>query len=209
MKEAGPERNEPYLSLSAAARLLGVHPSTVRAWADQGRIPVYRTQGGHRRFKSSEMQLWKQSLQAGDTLTAERMLQQVLVHMRLQISEVNLQTEIWYAKLDGTARDQYRQTGRALSEGLTGYLITQKPQGEAQAQAIGREYAIRGRRCGLNRMEATQAFLFFQGALLDALLRTYAEAHVVSPCAWGEMLRKTRCYTDLVLIAFLGAYEAD
>jgi hypothetical protein len=90
---------------------------------------------------------------------------------------------------------------------LAWYLTSAQPQGEAQAQAIGRDYAFRGLRCGLNRLEATQAFIFFRGALLDALMRTYEEAHIVSPSAWGEMLRKTRSYTDVVLIAFLGAYE--
>ena len=35
-----------WLSLSDAAEYLGVHPSTVRAWADKGDLPVHRTAGG-------------------------------------------------------------------------------------------------------------------------------------------------------------------
>ena len=50
-----------WLNLSEAAEILGVHPSTVRLWADQGRLPVHRTQGGHRRFKRQEVELWTQS----------------------------------------------------------------------------------------------------------------------------------------------------
>ncbi len=38
------------LPTSATAELLGVHPSTVKRWADEGRIPASRTEGGHRRF---------------------------------------------------------------------------------------------------------------------------------------------------------------
>jgi excisionase family DNA binding protein len=30
------------LSVTKAARLLGVHPNTIRAWSDQGRLRYYR-----------------------------------------------------------------------------------------------------------------------------------------------------------------------
>ena len=38
------------LSLGPASRLLGVDPDTLRRWADEGRIEVFTTSGGHRRF---------------------------------------------------------------------------------------------------------------------------------------------------------------
>jgi excisionase family DNA binding protein len=40
-------RNDgPWLSVSGAARALGVSPSTLRLWASEGRIPHVRTAGG-------------------------------------------------------------------------------------------------------------------------------------------------------------------
>ena len=45
-----------WLNLGEAAELLGVHPSTVRAWADRGEIPVQRTPGGHRRFRQADLE---------------------------------------------------------------------------------------------------------------------------------------------------------
>jgi excisionase family DNA binding protein len=41
------------ITLPAAARLLGVGPTTLKRWSDQGRIPHTRTPGGHRRFLRS------------------------------------------------------------------------------------------------------------------------------------------------------------
>jgi len=38
------------LSTSEVGSLLGVHPSTVKRWSDQGTLRVTRTKGGHRRF---------------------------------------------------------------------------------------------------------------------------------------------------------------
>ncbi|MGI9538870.1 MAG: MerR family transcriptional regulator [Miltoncostaeaceae bacterium] len=46
------------LSVSAAARLLGVSSSSLRAWAAEGRVPHLRTPGGHRRFELDELVSW-------------------------------------------------------------------------------------------------------------------------------------------------------
>ncbi len=51
---AGPQ----LLPVSAAARLLGVSSSSLRAWAAAGRVPHVRTPGGHRRFELDELVRW-------------------------------------------------------------------------------------------------------------------------------------------------------
>jgi excisionase family DNA binding protein len=54
-----PRRSEgPWLSVSAAARALGVSPSTLRLWASEGRVPHVRTAGGHRRFDPEALRQW-------------------------------------------------------------------------------------------------------------------------------------------------------
>ena len=50
-----------WLTLSGAAKLLGVHPSTVRLWSDKGALPVHKTEGGHRRYKRGEILLWAEA----------------------------------------------------------------------------------------------------------------------------------------------------
>ncbi len=47
---------ERWLTLGQAAKLLGVAQSTVRAWSDAGRLPVFYTPGGHRRFKEADLE---------------------------------------------------------------------------------------------------------------------------------------------------------
>lgn len=44
-----------WISLRHAAELLGVHPATVRIWADNGDLPSRRTPGGHRRFRKADV----------------------------------------------------------------------------------------------------------------------------------------------------------
>lgn len=40
---------------SEAARALGVGPSTIKRWADEGALRVFRTRGGHRRFAREDL----------------------------------------------------------------------------------------------------------------------------------------------------------
>lgn len=47
-----------WLSISDAARALGVSTSTLRAWAAEGRVPHVRTAGGHRRFSPDALAEW-------------------------------------------------------------------------------------------------------------------------------------------------------
>ena len=44
------------LRLSEAAALLGVHPDTLRRWADAGQVPCTRTPGGERRFTRADVE---------------------------------------------------------------------------------------------------------------------------------------------------------
>ncbi len=43
------------MTLGQAAALLSISSSTLRRWADDGRVPTVRTSGGHRRFRLSEL----------------------------------------------------------------------------------------------------------------------------------------------------------
>ncbi len=196
-----------WLSLSKVADLLGVHPSTVRNWADQGRLPVHRTQGGHRRFKRHEVELWSQSQQIETPREADLVVQSALGRTRFQISEGSLKAEAWYGKLDEEARDQYRRGGRELLRGLMNFLITDEQTGKAEARSLGIEYASIGRRCGLNSAEAVTAFLFFRNNLMESLITVYESSAIHSPHAWGDMLRKINEFTDHVLLTLLEKYH--
>ncbi|MCU0482809.1 MAG: GAF domain-containing protein, partial [Chloroflexi bacterium] len=45
------------LSVTKAARVLGVHPNTIRSWSDQGRLPYYRiNERGDRRYRLGDLQ---------------------------------------------------------------------------------------------------------------------------------------------------------
>ncbi|HUP54855.1 MAG TPA: GAF domain-containing protein [Methylomirabilota bacterium] len=52
-----PRPNDATLSVTKAARLLGVHPNTVRTWSDAGRLRYYRINArGDRRYRLGDLQ---------------------------------------------------------------------------------------------------------------------------------------------------------
>ncbi|MEX1068196.1 MAG: helix-turn-helix domain-containing protein, partial [Patescibacteria group bacterium] len=48
--------NQPFYSITDAARLLGVSPTTLRRWENEGRIIPLRTIGGDRRYSPQDIQ---------------------------------------------------------------------------------------------------------------------------------------------------------
>jgi len=199
---------DEWLSLSEAAQQLGVHPSTVRAWADHGYLPTQRTQGGHRRFRRSDVELRMHTRRESSTPEAASVYANVLRNTRIQISESNLEAENWYRKMDDEAREQYRISGRSLVQGLVGQLTSSIEGLEFEARSLGYEYASRGQRVGLTSVEAAHAFQFFRTAVMDSILTAYKNADVRSPQIWSELFRRMNSFSDLIIITILDTYEA-
>ena len=199
---------DEWLSLSDAAKLLGVHPSTVRLWSDKGVLPVHKTQGGHRRYKRGEILLWAEtnSKSKEEALEPEGMMNEVVKNVRMQISEGRLQAESWYQKLDEEARTQYRMSSRSLFQGLMNYIATNGEEAASEAYAIGYEYASRARRYSLSYVDAAKAFLFFRGMLVESVSKVYGEANIPAKRATA-MYTKMHTFTDEILISLLETYQ--
>jgi excisionase family DNA binding protein len=197
---------DEWLSLSDAAKLLGVHPSTVRLWSDKGVLPVHKTQGGHRRYRRSEISLWSESTRKSREIEPESMMQEVVRNIRMQISEGRLEAETWYQKLDEDARMQYRLSARSLFQGLLTYVATQGEEASSEAYAIGYEYASRARRYQLSYVDAAKAFLFFRDTLIESVIKVYGDSRVPARQA-ADMYTKMHTFTDEILISLLQTYE--
>jgi excisionase family DNA binding protein len=62
-ERALPQPTEPsYLRTAQVAELLHVSPKTVSRWAQEGRLPFFRTLGGHRRYPDREIRALLETL---------------------------------------------------------------------------------------------------------------------------------------------------
>ena len=55
-KRRGADYGREWLTLGQAAAFLGAAQSTLRKWADNGRLPAFYTPGGHRRFRRTDLE---------------------------------------------------------------------------------------------------------------------------------------------------------
>ncbi|MFZ6029902.1 MAG: helix-turn-helix domain-containing protein [Chloroflexota bacterium] len=203
-------KNDPHewLTLAQTAEFLGVHPNTVRLWSDKGQIPVHRTEGRHRRYRRCEIELWAQATRQAIPGEPSDVVGLALKQMRFQIREARLESEAWYRKLDEDARFQYRQSGRALVQGLASFIASEGKDAAAETRSLGYEYASRGRRYDLSHVDAVRAFLFFRNLVLEAMMDVYREANIPAGAAWQAMLVKFYTFTDEILLSLLETYQS-
>ena len=79
---------DEWLNLSDAAALLGVHPSTLRAWSDRGDIPTHRTPGNHRRFRRVDVETWVDSRRQAQATPGQLIVDTVLGRTRIPFEEM-------------------------------------------------------------------------------------------------------------------------
>jgi excisionase family DNA binding protein len=202
------EENE-WLSLGEAASILGVHPSTVRHWADSGDLPSQRTPGGHRRFRRRDLQQWA-TLRGRDAAPreAQLMMQSALGRARLEISDGQLKGQVWYDELDDSARQAHRRMGRRLLELLTGYLARPEDDEDvlAQVRELGTEYAQVSREQGLSLADSVRAFLFFRDLLIQSVIQLAEMLSLRTPLDWGDRLQQVNMITDELLLSLIEEY---
>ncbi len=208
---------DDWLNLSQAAEILGVHPSTLRAWADKGDIPAHRTPGKHRRFRRAEIETWAAARRDAKTsFSGQLIIQNALGRTRLQMAEGRLNALPWYQRLDENRKREFREAGRRLLAGLMRYLDSAAPpaddpaQGDgalAEAQAVGREYARLGHSAQMALSEIIALYLFFRDFLYDSVVDVYQASGQRAPRAWAEMHRRITRFTNAVLLALVEAVE--
>ncbi|HEY4667502.1 MAG TPA: helix-turn-helix domain-containing protein [Anaerolineales bacterium] len=190
-----------WIGLSEAARLLGVHPSTVRAWADGGKLQVHRTPGGHRRFLLPEIEQWGAD-RGRRASEAQVVIENVIGRTRLEVPR--LQNQHWYLKLTETQREAYREESRRLLEQVGRFIGRPAEVAGPEAAQIGREYARISLQAKMTLIEAVEAFLFFRSFLMESL---FSLSEVRSAPSWDEMHREASHFADRVLLALIEAYQ--
>jgi excisionase family DNA binding protein len=204
-----PERpgSPDLLSLSEAAALLGVHPATLRRWADQGDVLVMVTPGGHRRFPRTEIErLTGVEAHAGD----EEELAGHLVERALARTRERLPEQAgagWVAGFDAGERREKRETGRRLMALLRDSLAAE--DGEQAAilegvRAIGRRYADDARAHGIGLTDVLRAVTFFRDQTVET---TLTDAGTTDRQASRRFIQRVNAFFNAVLLAVAAAFD--
>lgn len=203
--------NNDWLTLSEACTVLGIHPITLRTWVDRGLIQAFRTPGGHRRLRRSEV---REFLAQQETTPSSRSLlpppDQAVREIRREISSDPVQTSTWYAQLSESQRNEQRLIGQRLIGLLLQFVSRTDNANEflQEGQELARLYGSGLKRAGLAASDVARGFLFFRRTIIQA---TY---HPGSTYAQGDadgvrLLERINRFMDELLIATLDAYDAE
>lgn len=195
--------SDSLLTLRDAAGRLGIHPATLRRWADRGEIPVHYTAGGHRRFAESDVARFVEVRQARPRL--EDWGRAAVVHTRNEL--VAHAHDPWLESLSSDARERGRETGARLMGVLLRYVSADASASlEEEVRNLGLEYGRQTRSAGLPLSKAMQATVFFRDSLFESAL--HAGEHALRAGNLTRLLRRLNRFVNLVQLAIADIYDA-
>lgn len=59
-------KEQNLVGITKAAAIIGVHPNTLRKWADDGLVPHIKLPSGYRRFSIAELKEFRERLEVSE-----------------------------------------------------------------------------------------------------------------------------------------------
>ena len=199
-----------WLSIGEAAERLGIHPSTLRRWADDGDIPFMITPGGHRRFSAEEIDRFKDERHRLRVVAGMEKIWAEHALTRARAEVVNQKEGELLLPFDEQEREHKRRLGRRMM----GLLLQYVSVGEGgdgileEARSIGREHAENALNLGLPVSDALRVSMFFRDAVLEAALDLPEKAHVHTG-ANIDLVRRINTLLNVVQLAITERYDQE
>ena len=184
-----------WLSLRDACRLLDVSNTTLRQWADNGYLRVYRTPGGHRRFLRSDVESFANAPeQAQDQQREDAVEGSALRKIRRRLGRNDVLQQPWYQSVEEEGKVRMRLFGRRLLSILLQESSARRRRQELldEAHLLGREYGTEMSERGVALKDTIEAFVFFRTMVLDS----------TNPGSWARIIETA----DRVLVGMADSY---
>jgi excisionase family DNA binding protein len=199
MVDSPVQNGAQWLSLREACGLLQVNQTTLRQWADQGHLRVYRTPGGHRRFSREDvLALTQQASPAPGSGSKDKLEDSALRRIRRGLHHHDVTSQPWYQSIEEEGRGRMRLFGRRLLSLLVhpsaeGPQRRQRQEALAESHLLGQEYGAEMADREVPLKDTIEAFVFFRTMVLDS----------ADPRSWGPMLE----LADRVLVGMVEGYQ--
>ncbi len=205
------ERDRDWVGLGEAARILGVAPTTLRRWADDGTVRSFVTPGGHRRFLRSSLDALM------PTTRAERPPLQRLGETPERMARAYRRSVVtgpadpaWLRGMQGADRDPLRERGRGLSTALLTYLDATTDDARRacleEASVEASAYGRMARERGATIHETVDAYLRFSRPFV-AEIATLARRRNLDTAEATALLESTLVALDTLLLATIDAHQ--
>jgi excisionase family DNA binding protein len=202
-----------WLSIHDACRFLGVDQSTLRRWSDAGKVPVFRTPGGHRRYAEDDL---RRLVGEGPRRQERaRINRQTLTDRSLSGYEEeylrSARERRWFKAYSPATQEEHRRLGRRLVDLAIRYASAQPEAVDrgsylSEGQQIGEHYGRSGAVAGLSGGETVEAFLFFRYPVVRAVMGMIEEEELAAKRA-ARVFIEIGYFMDQVLIATVRGHE--
>jgi excisionase family DNA binding protein len=202
-------RDPDWVGLSEASQVLGVSPATLRRWSDAGRVRVFTTPGGHRRFSRSSLERLLPSDHArrpaigGAGLTPSRIARTYRRASREASPELP-----WVLTLTDEQRVLFRERGHLLAASLLQHLdATQVASARHHltvAAASATEYGEMAASLGLSLSQTVEGFLRFRAPFHQELAVAARRNGFDAPQTTDLLVAAERAMDQLLIATMTG-----
>lgn len=197
-----------WVSLRRAADLLGVHPATVRNWADRGKLPFRRTAGQHRRFNIHDLRHYAQSQGDIQPIELQVIIQNALGQARMQAGSEQLEQASWYIAMSDDSKQHLREEGRRVLEAIRAYVAAAAPDEQlSSAITLGKDYAAHLIQDGLSLPQALRGFFYFSDFVLNSILTWSELSQPNNSSEWSALLRQVNAFINTMMLSIVEYYE--
>jgi excisionase family DNA binding protein len=147
--------------------VLGVSPATLRRWSDAGRLRVFTTPGGHRRFSRAALErLLPADRSRRPTIGGAGLSPSRIARTYRRASREAAPELPWVLTLSDEQRLLFRERGHVLAASLLQYLDATQPETAAhhlqEASGSAAEYGEVAAALGLSLSQTVEGFLRFR-----------------------------------------------
>ncbi len=196
------------VSISEASQVLGVSEVTLRQWTDEGKIKVFITPGGHRRYTRADLKRFmtsRQKVLGIKDIVAE--LENV-APLHREIARAYLNTTSGHIELSQESRERLAELGRSILSLIVRYIAEPSKREETikQARDVGGNFGETLARIGLPLTDAVEIFILHRNPIMNAAIHLMEKREVLN----GRVVEAIPLVThvmDEALVSLVAAYQ--
>ena len=206
-------RDPDWVGLSEASRVLGISPATLRRWSDAGRLRVFTTPGGHRRFSRAALErLLPADRTRRPSIGSAGMTPSRIARTYRRASRDVSPELSWVLALTDEQRLLFRERGQVLAATLLQYLdATQSEAAEyhlKEASGSATDYGKVAAALGLSLSQTVEGFLRFR-APFHHELAVAARRRGFDTAETTDLLETAERAMDRLLVATMTGHSLE